>query len=438
MADYNLTINTQGPTLSLGLTGAQGTAGQGVPTGSNGQVQFNLSGVFGADSNFFWDNTNKRLGIGTSSPSGTLTVKSQGLDWNDGIIFEHFSTTNKWQWLHDSPGRLLFAYNSTANLTINGNKVGFGSNNLSPTAIVDILNTSATQLPLKIKAAASQTANLTEWQNSAGTVLNSIDSRGRQKITYSTNYGEADLLTLQSTDNNIWFRPLNIKNAAGASVAGFTATGQLRLTSPANYSMVSLDSTVNGGYPSITFTDATATNTIGMFNGKLVLTAGPYINSSAYVQFSTSGHGASIHASDSSSLYGQGDINAEVAPGAAYPAFHALMRGSPTGTEEAIRVTAGGSYTTKTFDVDYSGLTTISPISATTKGLVVKAAASQTANLTEWQNSAGTALSYIRADGSCKPASLADSSAANDSIYYSTTAGKLVYKDSTGTVNNLY
>ena len=39
MADYNLTINTQGPTLSLGLTGAQGTAGQGVPTGgTSGQV----------------------------------------------------------------------------------------------------------------------------------------------------------------------------------------------------------------------------------------------------------------------------------------------------------------------------------------------------------------------------------------------------------------
>lgn len=44
----------------------------------------------------------------------------------------------------------------------------------------------------------------------------------------------------------------------------------------------------------------------------------------------------------------------------------------------------------------------------------------------------------IKADGSLKPVSLADSSASNDSIYYSTTAGKLVYKDSSGTVNNLY
>lgn len=37
-----------------------------------------------------------------------------------------------------------------------------------------------------------------------------------------------------------------------------------------------------------------------------------------------------------------------------------------------------------------------------------------------------------------KPASLADSAAPNNAIYYSTTASKLVYKDSGGTVNPLY
>lgn len=60
------------------------------------------------------------------------------------------------------------------------------------------------------------------------------------------------------------------------------------------------------------------------------------------------------------------------------------------------------------------------------------------ANLTEWRNSSGTALSSIRSDGSLKPASIADSSAVNDSIYYSTTQSKLVYKDSSGIVNALY
>jgi hypothetical protein len=44
----------------------------------------------------------------------------------------------------------------------------------------------------------------------------------------------------------------------------------------------------------------------------------------------------------------------------------------------------------------------------------------------------------IDATGCINPASMADSAAANNSIYYSTTASKLVYKDAGGTVNNLY
>jgi len=44
----------------------------------------------------------------------------------------------------------------------------------------------------------------------------------------------------------------------------------------------------------------------------------------------------------------------------------------------------------------------------------------------------------ITSAGCFLPVSLADASAPNNSIYYSTTASKLVYKDSGGTVNNLY
>ncbi len=49
-----------------------------------------------------------------------------------------------------------------------------------------------------------------------------------------------------------------------------------------------------------------------------------------------------------------------------------------------------------------------------------------------------TAPPIIRGDGTIDPAQLADGSAANDSVYYSTTASKLVYKDGRGVVNNLY
>lgn len=45
------------------------------------------------------------------------------------------------------------------------------------------------------------------------------------------------------------------------------------------------------------------------------------------------------------------------------------------------------------------GGSTITASSSSTKGLVVKGAASQSANLQEWQNSSGTVVAYISASG---------------------------------------
>jgi hypothetical protein len=45
--------------------------------GSAGQIQFNTgSNVLGADSTFVWDNTNKRLGVGTASPTYKLDISA--------------------------------------------------------------------------------------------------------------------------------------------------------------------------------------------------------------------------------------------------------------------------------------------------------------------------------------------------------------------------
>lgn len=57
--------------ISLALIGAGAVL---PPGGTNGQVQFNSNGSFGADSNLNWDNTNKRLNIGAVSGTGPFTV----------------------------------------------------------------------------------------------------------------------------------------------------------------------------------------------------------------------------------------------------------------------------------------------------------------------------------------------------------------------------
>jgi len=62
-----------------GFSGISGYSGfSGTPAGSTGQIQYNNAGSFGASANLFWDNTNKRLGIGTSSPSQVLQATTSG------------------------------------------------------------------------------------------------------------------------------------------------------------------------------------------------------------------------------------------------------------------------------------------------------------------------------------------------------------------------
>jgi hypothetical protein len=76
--------------------------------------------------------------------------------------------------------------------------------------------------------------------------------------------------------------------------------------------------------------------------------------------------------------------------------------------------------------------------STTKPTLVLKLRASQTADLFAVQDSAANPLAAIGKVGEYRPASMADASAPNNSVYYSTTASKLVYKDSGGVVNVLY
>jgi hypothetical protein len=77
LAGTNVTITPSGNTLTIAATG--GGSGNVSGTGSAGQVAFwtGTSAVSG-DNGVYWDNANKRLGVGTSAPLSAMEVQASG------------------------------------------------------------------------------------------------------------------------------------------------------------------------------------------------------------------------------------------------------------------------------------------------------------------------------------------------------------------------
>jgi hypothetical protein len=127
-ADRTFTISTG---ITIGTTA--------ITSGTVGRVLFEGTGnVVQESANLFWDNTNGRLGIGTSSPSNSLTIKTGVND--DGILLESSvgnplflvrkdgtsnSTAELFQY---SNGSIRLAIRSASNFSyFNGGNFGFGT-----------------------------------------------------------------------------------------------------------------------------------------------------------------------------------------------------------------------------------------------------------------------------------------------------------------------
>jgi|GEM_PF-688605 len=164
-----------------------------------GSVPFaGASGVLSQDNaNLFWDNTNKWLGIGTASPSATLTVlgdvninptgsttgtpRNIGItSWNAGNAVR-FMLGNAWNSLQN-------AYSYRMQITA-FNGIDIAGNRESPTplgfvagaftdASLNVVGTAPAAPVLTVTSAAGQLGNMQEWRNSTGTVLASITSAG--------------------------------------------------------------------------------------------------------------------------------------------------------------------------------------------------------------------------------------------------------------------
>ena len=103
---------------SNSILGAGDLTVSGTPAGATGNIQFNNAGAFGGENNLFWDDTNNRLGVNTTTPGTTLDLHS-GADnvasfnrTGSGSAFAQYSLAgaNKWRTGYDNTAGSFVIY----------------------------------------------------------------------------------------------------------------------------------------------------------------------------------------------------------------------------------------------------------------------------------------------------------------------------------------
>jgi hypothetical protein len=273
-----------------------------------------------------------------------------------------------------------------------------------PFARVNILANSATEQGLVIRGAASQTANLFEAQNSAGTAVARIASNGNMVAAEYFTFGGVYGGSLNTA--NMRFRAIEASGGAYAQWVKMTAAA---LSPGADYARTY-------------FRDGTTAGTL-----KFAVRAGASgVEESLFDNIDQSGTGSVALGSTVSVAQSQitnllTDLGAKASL-SANQTFTGLQTFTPTSTSTAaVRINAISGQTqdpfgiydnggTRRFSVSEFGTTTVGSSSnlaarfgvltvAGTVGAVIRGGASQSANLQQWQNSAGTSLASVTAAG---------------------------------------
>jgi hypothetical protein len=484
---FNLTNSGSGTTLNIDNSGS----GDFFVIDTDKLVVSNNGNLAVDTDTLFVDSVNDRVGVGTSSPSYPLHVYNSSGVIN--IASFRSSANNERVWVgagayiesKGSEQRITLASTGTAGkFTVyltNSEKLRilnngrFGFNTTSPQAQSHLVVTSSANVGQIIQAAAGQTANLQEWRNSGGGVLASIGSDGKLSIGISgglrytpsaTRYTDSTGLNLGGglymsfpntasdafisyigggaksniymycrSDGRIGSRSTMLLGAADgdAAVAGATASAQLEIRS-----------TTRGFLP-------------------------PVMTGAQVEAISSPAEGLIEYATDAGST----DVTSKglyVYDGSNFGKLITSINGnvnltSPTTSSIPLSVKAAAGQTANTFEIrdsasnlelyhsignglfvqNYSSGSTIFAGNARGSGTVAfelqnlslrrfRILSTATQTTFESSNQSGGFV-FNKA---ITPASLADSAAQVNSIYYSTDQNKLVYKDAGGVVNDLY
>lgn len=425
--------------MSLGFPYGGGGSGSGntaigntVTSGTTGSVLFVGPGpVLAQDNaNFFWDDTNNRLGIGTATPAYKLDI-------NGGSTASqvHISTSST-----DDGGYLTSA--SANSLYVMGGLIFDAANFVAKatSASMFVVVSGETRWYGNSGLTVGNTYSPTEWMRltvagKLGIGEASPNVKLQIKGTTTATVGSNRLLSLDGTGTNTFVTEIGLGSLAGVSTANSpTLIGAVARSSAGNTNADLYFATRNATTDTPAIVRMTIQNdgnvgigTTAPTTGKLVInTAAAGGAASEFLSllttYTSAANPKSIAWRDGSGVTGQIDTRFD---GTTVDMFFGSLYNS------------GGYNTTDRMTIKGTGLVGIGTTApgaqlhivagaAGTIGELIKGAASQTANLQEWQDSAGTVMASI------SPAGKHGFSATNTA---GGTTGAQTINKPTGTVN---
>jgi len=426
-----LTITTGGNTITSSAAASVPLVLKGAASQSGSLLSFqNDSGtVIG---NFTAPVNNvPRLNLGSTDLGATVGINGHATGGVTLAIKAIASqTADMQQWINSGNSVL-------AKVDQNGFAV-FGGATVLSNSVLSVSPYGTTQVGLTIKATSGQSANLQNWQDSTPTTVTSINSAGlfstTRNITIAeTNAGE-NALVIRAASNHTGYLTL-WQNSSSVNVAGINAPGQVWTGSslPVNGSTtVAINTQTPTGTTNITITTAAAHGiSVGQnvtiagitpsgYNGNWIAQSGTTgstlvvnigSNPGAITVAGTVAQSAQI-SSTPSSTNATGLVIKALASHAANlfevqsSTGSVLARIASTGqflapsiVGSAFQITSGGVFSNGSTSAPANTQAYFLTTAATNVGLVVRGAASQSADTFQIQNSSGTVLAKVDSGG---------------------------------------
>ena len=187
----NLFFKASGSTGDVLTRGAGGKLEWQTPSGSSaagstGMVQFNNAAAFAADSAFYWDNTNKRLGLREFAPAATLDIRSSTNTSLSTALRVGGSSSNDYLCVKGD-GRVLINSNTLSFTGTNNTRLQVGTNdgNVHSLDVVSSVTSGGQATFLRIRN--DVIAKGFQWDNGTGGIGANLRSNSSATQIYLEN-----------------------------------------------------------------------------------------------------------------------------------------------------------------------------------------------------------------------------------------------------------